>query len=408
MPIAKNLYTAGEGMSNRSVLHMDLDSFFVSVERLKNSSLEGIPLIIGGGSDRGVVSSCSYEARSFGVHSAMPMRTAKRLCPDAVVISGDMEDYSKHSRVVTEIIGSQAPLFEKSSIDEFYLDLTGMDRFFGCYQWSTELRNTIMRESGLPISFGLSVNKMVAKVATGEAKPNGQRNIERGVEREFLAPMPVSKIPLIGKKTGQTLRNMGIERVRTLSEMPVEMLERLFGKMGIEMWRRANAIDESPVQPYSEAKSISQERTFQQDTIDTTFLRNVLTGMTEKLGYKLRSSDKLTACVTVKIRYSNFETVSKQMRIPYTSADHILLPKVMELFNKLYDRRLLIRLVGVRLSALVPGNYQISLFDDSEERISLYNAMDKIRDKHGAFLVSSARAQGMTSKRRDVNSFSKE
>jgi DNA polymerase-4 len=335
------------------------------------------------------------------------MRTAKRLCPDAIVISGDMEAYSKQSKVVTEIIGDRAPMFEKSSIDEFYLDLTGMDRFFGSYKWSSELRQTIMRDSGLPISFGLSVNKMVAKVATGEAKPNGQKEVKRGVEREFLAPMPVSKIPLIGKKTGQTLRNMGIERVRTLSEMPVEMLERLFGKMGVEMWRRANAIDESPVEPYSEAKSISQERTFQEDTIDTKFLQSVLTAMIEKLAYKLRSSDKLASCITVKIRYSNFDTVTRQMHIPYTSCDHLMLPRVLELFEKLYDRRLLIRLVGVKVSGLVNGNYQISLFDDSEERIRLYQALDKIRDKHGQHLVSSARAQGMIRKR-DINPFGKE
>jgi DNA polymerase-4 len=390
------------------VLHLDLDSFFVSVERLRDSRLNGKPLIIGGSSDRGVVSSCSYEARAFGVHSAMPMRTARRLCPDAIVISGDMEEYSKQSKVVTQIIDDRAPLFEKSSIDEFYLDLTGMDRFFGSYKWSGELRQTIMRESGLPISFGLSVNKMVAKVATGEAKPNGQKEVPRGIEREFLAPMPVSKIPLIGKKTGQTLRNMGIERVRTLSEMPIEMLERLFGKMGIEMWRRANAIDESPVEPYTEAKSISQERTFQQDTIDVKYLKNVLSAMTEKLGYKLRSSEKLTSCVTVKIRYSNFDTVSRQMHIPYTSCDHQLIPRVIELFDKLYDRRLLIRLVGVRLSGLVNGNYQISLFEDSEERIRLYQAMDKIRDKHGQGLITSAKSQGLISRKKDINPFGKE
>ncbi len=290
----------------RSILHMDMDAFFVSVERLHDRRLKRIPLIIGGKSERGVVAACSYEARAFGVHSAMPMKLAMRLCPDATVISGDMEAYVQHSKIVTEIIRERAPLFEKSSIDEFYIDLTGMDRFIGCYKWSGELRKNIIKETGLPISMGLSVNKLVSKVATGECKPNGQARIPPGEEAHFLAPLPVRKIPMIGRKTADFLYEMGIRRVRTLREMPVEILEATFGKNGRVLWNKAHGIDNTPVIPFTERKSISTETTFGSDTIDIRKLRSVLTGMAEKLAFKLRSEKKLTAGITVKIRYADF------------------------------------------------------------------------------------------------------
>jgi DNA polymerase-4 len=370
-------------VSFRSILHLDLDSFFVSVERLRNSALQGKPLIIGGRSDRGVVASCSYEARKFGVHSAMPVRVARQLCPQALIISGDMEAYSKHSKLVTEIIADKAPVFEKSSIDEFYIDVSGMDRFFGCYQWAKDLRQTIMKESGLPISLGLSVNKMVSKVATGVAKPNGEKEVPKGTEKDFLGPMAVSKIPMAGKVTCQLLYRMGVTTVATLREIPRELMENLLGKNGVELWKRANAIDDTPVVPFSERKSISTENTFDKDTIDVKMLKALLISMVEEIAFKLRSEQKLTACVAVKIRYSNFDTATRQVQIPYTSADHILIRHALELFDKLYDRRMLIRLIGVRFSHLVHGNYQIHLFDDTETYINLYQAMDKIKFKHG-------------------------
>jgi DNA polymerase-4 len=369
---------------------MDLDCFFVSVECLRNPQLKGKPIIIGGHSDRGVVASCSYEARKFGVRSAMPVRMAKQLCPQVQIVSGDMDAYSKYSHLVTNIIEDQAPLYEKSSIDEFYIDLTGMDKFFGIYKWAHELRSKIMRESGLPISMGLSVNKMVSKVATGEAKPNGERKVNKGDERNFLAPMSISKIPMLGEKTYSILCNMGVEKVATLREIPVELLQNLFGKNGTELWRRANAIDDSPVVPYSERKSISTENTLEKDTIDVKMLKSLLTSMVEEIAFKLRQEQKLTACVTVKIRYSNFDTVTRQCHISYTSADHVLLKTASELFDKLYDRRMLIRLIGVRFSHLVYGNYQIRLFEDTEHLVGLYQAMDKIRFKFGSDKIGRA------------------
>lgn len=371
-------------MFNRAVLHLDLDAFFASVEVLKNSTLAGKPVIIGGTGGRGVVASCSYEARRFGVHSAMPMSMALRLCPDAVVIRGDMEDYSRYSRLITDIIAEEAPLFEKASIDEFYLDLTGMDKYFGCWKWSGELRQRIMKESGLPVSLGLSVNKLVSKVGAGEAKPNGALLVENGTEKGFLAPLPVGKLPGAGKETAQKLARMGVRKVQTLAEIPPRLLQREFGKHGLSLWKKANAIDNSPVVPYHEAKSISAERTFQTDTTDMRFLHDKLNKLVSQLAFELRKQQKLTSCVTVKIRYTDFSTYTRQMTIPYTASDRTLLAHARSLFDKLFDRRQLIRLIGVRFSGLVHGSPQLNLFEDSTEEIRLLESMDKIRRRFGS------------------------
>ena len=377
----------------KTILHLDLDTFFVSVERKLDSRLKQRPILVGGLSDRGVVAACSYETRGYGVHSGMPMRMARELCPEAVVIRGNAGTYSRHSDEVTEIIKEQVPLFEKASIDEFYADLSGMDRFFGCYRYATQLRQRIIRETGLPISFGLSINKVVSKVATGEAKPNNQLMVDSGYEKPFLAPLSIKKIPMVGEKTYQTLRNLGLRQVKTLQEMPLDVVQRVLGANGTVIWKRANGIDNRAVVPFCERKSISTERTFDRDTIDVHRLRGILIAMTENLAFQLRRGGKLTACVTVKLRYSDFNTYSKQLRIPYTSADHKLIPKVLDLFERLYQRRLLVRLIGVRFSHLVPGNYQIDLFDDQEETLNLYAAMDRLRERYGD--KSVIRASGM-------------
>ncbi len=378
---------------SRAVLHLDLDAFFVSVELLRNSSLRGRPLVIGGRSRRGVVASCSYEARKYGVHSGMPMRMAHQLCPDIMVLKGDMESYSKYSTLITDIVADSAPLFEKASIDEFYVDLTGMDKHIGCYKWSVELRQRIMHESGLPISFGLSVNKLISKIGAGEAKPNGMLKISPGRETDFIHPLSVSKIPSIGKATYKKLSFMGVRTVRVLSEIPVRLLQREFGKHGKSIWQKANAIDERPVVPYSDKKSISTERTFQEDTIDIPKLKSLLMGMVEKLSFELRDMQKLTACITVKIRYSDFNTYTQQKRIAYTANDKSLMRLATTLFDKLYQRRQLVRLVGVRFSHLVSGNYQINLFDDTEEEMRLLQTMDAIKRRFGAKAV--VRASGV-------------
>lgn len=374
----------------RSVLHIDLDTFFVSVERKEDSSLIGKPVLVGGWSDRAVVSGCSYEARTFGVHSGMPMKMARMLCNDAIVIRGDMERYSYYSRMITEIIEEKAPVCEKSSIDEFYIDLTGMDRFFGNLKWSHELRQRIINETGLPISFGLSVNKTVSKIATGEAKPNGELEIQQTGVKPFLNPLPIQKMPMLGKKTAHLLRSMGVVSIGVLSEMPQGLITRVLGANGQMLWKRANGLDDSPVTPYEEAKSLSTETTFENDSTDIAGMEQILSTMTEKLAFRLRNSNKLAGTVALKIRYADFETHTMQKRIAYTAFDHVLAPLVKELFKKLYSRRLRVRLIGIRFSELIGGNQQLDLFDDTPEMTRLYQSLDSIRKRFGENAVRHA------------------
>lgn len=388
----------------RTIAHMDLDTFFVSVERKNQPQLIGKPVLVGGTSDRGVVASCSYEARSYGIHSGMSMKLARQLCPEAMIVRGDHEQYSYYSNIITDIIRERVPLYEKTSIDEFYIDLTGMDRFFGCFKYATELRSTIMKETALPISLAMSSNKTVAKIGTGQAKPNGQLEIAVGNEKEFLAPLSIRKIPMVGEKTYSLLRNMGVEKIKTIQEMPLELMQRVLGENGAAIWRKANGIDHSPLVPYSENKSISTETTFDKDTIDVHYLQQVLINMTESLAYQLRTKKKLTACVTIKIRYSDFNTYTMQCKIPYTAMDHVLIDKVKTLFHKLFQKRLLIRLIGIRFSHLVQGSYQFDLFDDMTEKVMLYSAMDKLRDRFGENIIQRAAIVGMK-KREFLNPF---
>ncbi|MCW4451238.1 DNA polymerase IV [Kaistella sp. BT6-1-3] len=373
----------------KTIAHLDLDTFFVSCERLQNSKLNGIPVIIGGG-DRGVVASCSYEARYFGVRSAMPIRMALKLCPEAKVIKGDHEQYSKLSNEVTEIIQEKVPLVEKASIDEFYLDLTGMDRFFGCYQWTTEVAESIKKNTGLPISFAVSANKTVAKIGTGEAKPLGRIEIPNQEIKPFLNPLSIKKIPMVGNVTFQLLSRIGIRHIKTLAEMPVDVLQQMIGKNGAELWKKANGIDDSPVVPYSERKSLSAEHTFAQDSIDLENMRSIISGMVEQLAFQLRQEKWLTSVVTIKIRYANFDTETKQCRISYTSADHTLLKYALELFKKLYTRRMRLRLIGVCFSGLVHGSHQMDLFEDTEELMNLYQSMDRMKNRFGKTAVGRA------------------
>lgn len=375
--------------ASRTIVHMDLDSFFVSVECLKDPSLKGKPVVVGGTGDRGVVASCSYEARKFGIHSAMPTAQARKLCPQAIFIRGSYSDYSKYSHIVTDIIAKNAPLYEKTSIDEFYLDISGLDKYFGCWKWARELRQKIMRETGLPISMGVSSNKTISKIATGEAKPNGELLVERGKEKEFLAPLPVSKIPMVGERTYETLIRLGIHKIESLQKAPLDLLQRNFGEHGISIWEKANGICNRTVETHWERKSISSEETFQKDITDTEKLKAELVGLTEKLAFDLRSEKKVTACVAIKLRYAGFETHTSQMSIPYTAADHLLIPRVKELFDKNYKHRP-VRLIGVRFSNLVEGQYQQDLFDTGEDRQKLYNAMDKLREKFGDNMIKRA------------------
>ncbi|MCD8739880.1 DNA polymerase IV [Mucilaginibacter roseus] len=393
-------------MSNkRYIVHIDLDSFFVSVERKFNPELIGKPVLIGGSADRGVVASCSYEARKYGIHSAMPTRQALKLCPHAIVIHGTHGRYSEASREVTEIINNAVPLYQKTSVDEFYIDLTGMDRFHDPYKMATDLRQKIMRDTGLPISFGMASSKTVAKMATNQAKPNGQLLVPHGSEMAFLAPLPISKIPMLGESTCKKLYGYGIEKIGDLQKVELRFLQTVFGKAGLFIWEKARGIDYSEIIPHSDRKSISSEHTFHNDVADRRTLETILVSMTEELSYKLRKEDKLAACLAVKVRYSNFETHTLQQKIPLTAAEHILIPGIKNLLKKAWNGYRPIRLIGVRLSNLATGRYQINLFEDNEEQIRLYQALDSINFKFGDKTV--CRAAGMEIGTRNFNPFLK-
>ena len=385
----------------RAIVHMDLDTFFVSCARLQNPQLNGIPLIVGGG-ERGVVASCSYEARYFGVRSAMPIRMAMQLCPQAKIIKGDMELFSNKSHEVTQIIEENSHLVEKASIDEFYLDLSGMDKFYGCYKWTNELMHTITKETGLPISFALSINKTVSKIATGEGKPKGNLEIPQNMVQSFLNPLSIRKIPMVGEVTFNLLSRLGIRNIEKLSETPAEVLQSLIGKNGLELWKKANGIDNSPVEPYTERKSLSTEHTYLQDTIDILKVKSLILGMVEKLAYQARCEEWLVSTISVKIRYANFDTENQQRKISYTSCDHVLGKMALELFDKLYNRRMRIRLVGVTFSGLVRGTYQIDMFEDTEEMLALYQAMDKIKNRFGYDAVTRCGGRNLKSKKGNI------
>ncbi len=373
----------------RIIAHFDLDSFFVSVEILKDPSLKGKPVIVGG-RDRGVVAACSYEARKFGIHSAMPSKQALVLCPQAIVIKGNYADYSHYSRKVTSIIAAQAPLFEKASIDEFYLDLTGMDKYFEPLQWTIDLRKKIIDETGLPISFGLASNKMMAKIATNQAKPNGYLYLPAGKEKEFLSSMKVEEIPGVGKHTKEILNSMGIFRISTLQEAGQKPLEEKFGKWGTDLWLKCQGIHTGEVSPWHEAKSISTENTFSENLVNIEEIQKELVRQAEKVCYELRSDGMITGCLAVKIRYPDFETVTKQTSVAYTSADDEVIPVLKDLFRKLYRKGAPLRLLGVRLSDLTKDALQTNLFADAEKKNKLYKAVDSIKGRFGTAKVKRA------------------
>ena len=371
------------------IAHFDLDSFFVSVEIVNNPSLKGKPVLVGG-YERGVVAACSYEARKFGIHSAMPMKRAMQLCPEAIVTNASRGDYSKFSRWVSDIIAEKVPVFEKASIDEFYCDMTGMEKFFGVSKYTQELREEIMKKTGLPISCGLSSAKFISKMATNEAKPNGFLEIPHGKEKEFLWPLAVEKINGVGKQTEIHLKKLGFLKIEDLAKSTPEYLEKQLGKWGESLYRKSQGIGSTEIATDWEQKSMSHENTFDKDHKDVEFLHSEIVRLTEKTCYGLREDEKLTGCVTVKIRYSDFETFTKQEVIDYTALDDQLIAKAKDIFNKSYQKGRPVRLIGIRFSQLIPFTMQMSLFDKQVEKLQLYKAVDDIKDRFGSKLVRKA------------------
>lgn len=365
------------------IAHFDLDAFFVSVERILDPSLVGKALILGGSRERGVVSTCSYEARKFGVRSAMPMARATALCPHAIVMKGTRGQYSKYSQWVTDIIAAKAPVFEKASIDEFYIDLTGMDRFFEPLRWTINLRQEIMETTGLPISFGLASGKMVAKMATNAAKPNGYLQVLPGCEQEFLDPLPVGEIPGVGEHMLKSLNALGIIKISDLAAFPVQLLEKYFGKYGEMLALKATGAYTGTIHTTHESKSISTEHTFFENTADQDYLQAELLRMTEKLGFELREDQKMTRCIAVKIRYPDFSTHTKQVAIKSTSYDDEIIRVVRELFRQLYDGKQQVRLIGVRFSDLTAASVQTDIFENRVKKANLYAAIDGVKNRFG-------------------------
>ena len=377
------------------VAHLDLDAFFVEVECLNDPSLRGKPLIVGGSAERGVVTTCSYEARKFGVRSGMPMRKAVQLCPQATLLRGTRGEYSRYSRWVTDIIARKAPVFEKASIDEFYIDLSGMDRFFDPLAWTVALREEIMTETRLPISFGIGSSKMVAKMATNEAKPNGYLQILPGCEMAFLAPLPPSRIPGVGDHLQRVLDEMGIDSIGALLAYPREILNQRVHAGFIEsLEAKAKGTHVSTFHGWHEAKSISTENTFGDNIDDLGYLHRELVRMTEKIAFQLREENKMAGCIAVKIRYPDFETTTRQSSIPYTCYDDELIPAAKELFTQLYRKGHKVRLLGVRLSELTDGARQTNLFSDDLRKSGLYKAIDAVKHRFGKTSLTRGGAMG--------------
>ena len=376
-------------LPQRIIAHFDLDSFFVSVEILNNPSLKGKPVFVGG-SERGVVAACSYEARKFGIHSGMPSKKALQLCPHAIAVKGTRGEYSRYSRWVTQIIAAKAPLFEKASIDEFYLDLTGMDKFFNPLQWTIDLRQEIINETKLPISFGMGSNKMIAKIATDEAKPNGYLQVQPGKEKEFLSAMPVNKIPGVGDHTWEVLKAMGIYTINDINLKTKEELEERLGKWGIDLWSKSFGLHYGEVSQYHEAKSISSENTFDENKTDLHFLMAEVVRLSEKIAFELRQDGKTAGCIAVKIRYPDFETTSRQTTVPFTCADDEIIPVAKDLFHKLYKKGKPVRLLGVKLSELTNEAIQTNLFDNTAKKSDLYKAIDDVKNRFGKVKLKRA------------------
>ena len=389
----------------RKILHVDIDAFFVSVEEALDPSLKGKPVIVGGDPDgRGVVAAASYAVRRYGVHSAMPIAQAKRLCPHAIFLSGSHRRYSEYSAKVFEILKRYSPLVEPMSLDEAFVDLTGCERLHGPVLKSAEkIRNEIREALGLNASIGIASNKLLAKIASAYCKPNGMLWIAPGMEQRFLAPLPIQRVPGIGPKGGAELRRMGIKSVGDLARLPLELLEEAYGKWGVSLYSKARGISDSPViGEVEDPRSISRETTLEMDSADPLFLESTLSYLTEKAAGQLRENKLFARTVTLKLRYSDFKTVtrSKTLEMP-TAEDHTLFKIGAGLLRKLFTRRVRVRLIGIAFTSLTATPYrQEGLFDSKGGQCwdDLYQGIDRIRHKYGFRSILRAR-----SNQRDAN-----
>jgi DNA polymerase-4 len=383
-------------MSQRTIIHIDLDAFFVSVEQASDPKLRGKPVVVGGKpGSRGVVATASYEARAFGLHSAMPISTAVSLCPQAIFIEGNYHHYAEISKKFMAIMADFSPFLEPMGLDEAYMDVTGFESLYGSiHPMALKIKQRVKDELGIVASIGIATCKVVAKVASDESKPDGLIEVPPGGEVAFLAPLPIRKLPGVGKKTEQVLISLGIRTIGQLARMPLPAVKSRFGMFGEMLYRHANGVDNSLVTPPEEAKSISRETTFEQDSHDIAFLSATLRYQAEKVGVDLRELGKQAKCVSIKVRYSDFTTITRQCTLPQpTNIDQTIFQTGNDLLQKaVADKRLAIRLIGIGVSNLNEPGMQLSFMNSTEQRLEKLNrAVDRIRDKYGFTAIQTGR-----------------
>ena len=371
----------------RTILHLDLDAFFVSVERILDPKLNGKPVIVGGDPKygRGVVAACSYEARAFGLHSAMPIRTAYKLCPHGIYLHGHGDEYTRLSKAVRNILEQYAPLVEPASIDEFYLDMTGTQKMYGSmFGFATRLQKEIWDKLSLPISIGIGSNKTIAKIGSDCMKPTGITYIVPGMEKEFLSPMVIETIPGVGKVMKQSLNDRGIYKIGDITKLPSDYFGIAFGKYGIDLWRKANGEGTEYLTRERTRKSISRETTFGKDVTNEEELKNTLFYLTGKVCQSLRDKEWEASTIDIKLRYTDFQTLTRAKTIKPTDDDKIIFETAWELMKKARTRRVAVRLIGMGLTNFSPLNEQEYLFEDYEmKRKKMLRGVTRIRDKFG-------------------------
>jgi len=377
------------------IFHLDLDTFFVSVERILDNSLEGKPVIVGADPQgRGVVSACSYEARSFGVRSGMPIKQAYKLCPKGIYLHGHGKEYIRYSELVGNLLEKYAPIIEKASIDECYMDFSGCEKVYGnLFLFAQKIQRKIFQELLLPCSIGIGGNKTIAKICSDFCKPMGVAYVPKGVEKEFLASLPVEVIPGVGKVMLKELNSRGIILVSDLTKLPSDYLSMTYGKIGTDLWNKANGRGTDFLSVEHSRKSISKETTFENDVLDKTILENVLSNLAAKVCYTLRKNEWLASTISLKLRYSDFITYTRSKTISPTDDEKIVYETVLKLFNTANTRRVAVRLLGVGLTNFIPFFFQDILFKtDKSKRENMLNAVDSLKRKYGYSIINYANA----------------
>jgi DNA polymerase-4 len=380
---------------NRRIIHIDLDAFFVSVEQALAPKLRDKPIIVGGQPDRrGVVASASYEARVFGIRAGMSLSQAYRLCPHAIFLQGSFPTYREASEKFMDILADFSPGLEPAGLDEAYIDITGCELFGTPNQLAFTLKARIINELNLVASIGIASCKVVSKVASDFGKPDGLVEVPAGEERDFLAPLPVSRLPGVGKKTEESLKAIGVKTVGQLAGLPLEMVKNRFGSFGLMLHHYANGIDNRQIEARGKAKSISRETTFAEDTLDITFLRSILHYLCERVGAELRQETKHARTITLKLRYSDFETITRSLSTKAAvDADEVIFAGAVRLLEQaLAGNRKPVRLIGVGVSNIGSYGKQLNMLHSDQQRLEhLDNAIDRIRRKYGFTAIQTGR-----------------